>query len=204
MITNASEILQLVQNNELALLDIRPGHAYSNAHVAGAVSAPFSQRGWSTAVKNWVNAQNVQVGLFSDNKLMADTAVKALQAEGVEVSAVFSEGPQGWTQSGLELVSIPDVTVDELRHNLHEWEVIDVREPYEWRSGVIPQALKIPMNQIPQQLESLDKTKKYAIVCASGNRSQSAASYMADQGFKVGNVVGGMSLWIGAGHPVER
>ncbi|PSR24785.1 MAG: hypothetical protein C7B47_14055 [Sulfobacillus thermosulfidooxidans] len=96
------------------------------------------------------------------------------------------------------------MTVDELHQNLHDFVVIDVREAYELRAGTVPGALHIPMGQIQSRVQELDKDRKYAIICQSGSRSASVAGWMSQQGFDVNNVVGGMSLWLGARHPVER
>jgi rhodanese-related sulfurtransferase len=96
------------------------------------------------------------------------------------------------------------LTVDELAQNLENYIVVDVREPYELRSGIIPGAISIPMGQLQQRIAELDKSRAHAIVCASGSRSASVAAWLSQQGFNVANVVGGMSLWMGARHPVQR
>lgn len=197
------ELSQQLEQGQAVLLDIRPGHAYANAHVPRSVSAPFSRTGWGKAVKRWLQGQNVELAILADNRVLAEHAVKALEEEGLTVAHVIDGGIDQWTGAGLNVVSIPDVPVDQLKQELDQWTVIDVREPYEWRSGVIPGALLIPMNQLPDKIAELDKNRRYAIVCASGSRSQAAASFLADQGFQVGNVLGGMSLWLGARHPVE-
>jgi rhodanese-related sulfurtransferase len=60
------------------------------------------------------------------------------------------------------------------------------------------------MGELMERVKELDPSQRYAVVCASGSRSQSAAAWLAEQGYQVANLVGGMSLWIGGGHPVER
>ncbi|MDA8193841.1 MAG: rhodanese-like domain-containing protein [Thermaerobacter sp.] len=203
-ITTVDEIARQVQSEQLTLLDTRPGHAYAKSHVPKSVSAPFSRGGWGKAVKRWLQGQDIALGILADNQMLADASVKALEDEGLAVQAVIAEGIGAWTSAGFDVVAIADISVDQLKNELQQWAVIDVREPYEWRSGVIPGAKLIPMNQLPDKIAELDKSTPYAVVCASGGRSQAAASFLADQGYKVGNVVGGMSLWLGARHPVEQ
>ncbi|MCL8208554.1 MAG: rhodanese-like domain-containing protein [Actinomycetia bacterium] len=199
------EIWQAVSQGDLLLLDVRPQRAYVQGHVPQSVSAPYARAGWGPAVRRWLELQQVPaVAVFADNRILADAAVKALAAEGVAVRAVFDQGPEGWQAAGLPVVAVPDITVDELRRTLDTWTVIDVREPYEWRSGVVPDAVLIPLGQLPERLATLDPTRRYAVICATGNRSQSAAAFLADRGYQVANVLGGMSLWLGAGHPVQR
>ncbi len=80
--------------------------------------------------------------------------------------------------------------------------VIDVREPFEYESGHIPDARLIPLGTLKQEVPKLDKTLRYVIVCRSGNRSGEAARVMSNNGFQnVKNMQGGMLAWQG---PVAR
>ncbi|MCL5116114.1 MAG: rhodanese-like domain-containing protein [Firmicutes bacterium] len=202
----AEELKNLIDANEALVIDVRLGRAFTESHIPGALSAPFSQRGWGAAVAGWLRreAPGKSVVLFGDNKVLAESAQKALDAEQVSVQAIWDGGMGPWAAAGLPIVAVQNVTVDALRQALTDWRVIDVREPYELRSGIIPGAVNIPIGQLTERIGELQPDQRYAIVCASGNRSQSAAAWMAEQGYQVANVVGGMSLWIGGGHPVER
>lgn len=202
----ATELHDFMESSHAIVLDIRLGRAFTEAHVPGALSAPFSQRGWGTQVATWVRqeAAGKPLVLFGDNKVITASASKALEAENLEVSAVWDQGLDPWRSMDLPLVSVESITIDALHGELPTWKVIDVREPYEHRTGIIPGAITIPMGQLADRAGELDKDQRYAIVCASGNRSQSAAAWMAEEGYRVANVVGGMSLWLGAGHPVVQ
>lgn len=188
------------------VIDVRQGRAYTEGHIPGSLSAPYRQQGWAGPVSAWVKQQGdgLAVGIFADNGVVAKASQQALEAEGVAVSAVFDGGMSAWTGAGYAVVAVKSLTVDELAAHLADWTVIDVREPFELRSGMIPGALSIPLGSLEEQAKDLKRDNRYALVCASGNRSQSAAAFLAEQGFDVANVVGGMSLWLGGGHPVER
>lgn len=75
--------------------------------------------------------------------------------------------------------------------------ILDVREDDEFESGHIEGAQHIPLGEIPTSLEKLDKSKEYHVVCFSGSRSAMASKYLAQNGFKVVNVMGGMSAYRG-------
>ncbi|EWT02548.1 sulfurtransferase [Intrasporangium oryzae NRRL B-24470] len=80
--------------------------------------------------------------------------------------------------------------------------VIDVREPGEYVGGHVPGAILMPMAQLPSRVAELDRTRPVWVICASGNRSQAMASYLAHAGFDARTVDGGTSEWIRSGHPV--
>jgi rhodanese-related sulfurtransferase len=203
---NAEELKGWSESEDHLVLDVRLGSAYSEGHIPGALSAPYRQQGWAKMVASWLKQQgsHFEVVLFGDNGVIVRAAHAALEAEGVAAAGLFDAGIAAWKSAGYPVVAVQAVTADELASQLDQWTVIDVREPYEHRSGIIPGAQAIPMGHLEQQAPQLSKDRRYAIVCASGSRSQSAAAYLAEQGFEVANVVGGMSLWMGGGHPVDR
>lgn len=81
---------------------------------------------------------------------------------------------------------------------------LDVRQPEEWREGIIPGSVKIPLGELSAHLNKLDTSKKFIIVCRSGNRSNTAAKMMEGAGFKdLSNFQGGMMAWQSRNYPVE-
>ncbi len=200
----AQDFMEQVQQGTVILLDVNPPHTYSKAHPVGSYNFPFHQRQWGHDVKRALQGQNPPIGIFAENTVIAEAAKNSLLGAGLNVPFVFDQGVKGWEAAGLPVARVHDLTVDELAQNLENYIVVDVREPYELRSGTIPGAISIPMGQLEQRVAELDKSRAHAIVCASGSRSASVAAWLSQQGFNVANVVGGMSLWIGARHPVQR
>ena len=74
--------------------------------------------------------------------------------------------------------------------------VIDVREPYEWAIARIGDARLIPLNSLPQAVNSLARDANIVVYCHHGARSDAAAQWLGDQGFtSVLNLVGGIDRW---------
>ena len=70
--------------------------------------------------------------------------------------------------------------------------ILDVRTVDEYRSGAINKSLNVPLSQIRQFADSLDRSRKYVIYCQTGNRS-SVASFMLNQrGFDTVALKGGL------------
>ena len=77
-----------------------------------------------------------------------------------------------------------------------DFELLDVREPYEWAIARLPGARHIPLGTLPDQLGTLDPTRETIVYCKSGMRSTAAAAQLAAAGFgKVANLAGGISRW---------
>ena len=75
--------------------------------------------------------------------------------------------------------------------------LIDVRTVGEFASGSITAAKNIDMMSpdFKKQISALDKSKDYFLFCRSGHRSGQACSIMAEHGFQVYNLNGGVSAW---------
>lgn len=85
-------------------------------------------------------------------------------------------------------------------------QVLDVRTSGEFNAGHIPQALQanwLDKKEFADRTQHLDKSKPVYIYCQVGGRSASAQTYLAEQGYKVINLEGGMSNWKMNNFPVE-
>ncbi len=202
-VRQVEQILESIQSPGTTVLDIRPESAYREGHVPGAISVPFNQQKWAVAVVQWLEQNGAQAVLFGDDVVVAQAAAHALRQLGVQPQAVWEGGPDLWKAHGGAIIAVEHITVDHLRQNLNEYVIVDVREPHEWRLGIIPGAQKIPLGQLSDYLSAFDRGQRYALVCAHGHRSQTAAEVLAQHGLNAASVVGGMALWVRSGHPVE-
>ena len=60
--------------------------------------------------------------------------------------------------------------------------VIDVREPYEYVAGHVPGARLIPLARLPHHSGELPAGEPVYVICASGNRSWTAAQFLIQRG----------------------
>jgi rhodanese-related sulfurtransferase len=93
------------------------------------------------------------------------------------------------------------MTANELKNYLEtgvETVKIDVREAHELVHGMITDAIHIPMQSVPGQLNTLEKHKNDTIIliCRSGKRSEQVGLFLEQMGFNdIVNLVGGMNAW---------
>lgn len=74
--------------------------------------------------------------------------------------------------------------------------IIDVREQWEWDIAHLEGSELIPLSALPAQVQALDPTRAYAILCHHGMRSEMAANWMAQHGFtRLINIDGGIDAW---------
>ena len=73
--------------------------------------------------------------------------------------------------------------------------VLDVREVEEFESLHLEGARNLPLSQLADTYEQLDKDQLYYVICKSGMRSARACQFLAEQGYDVINVQGGMTAF---------
>jgi molybdopterin/thiamine biosynthesis adenylyltransferase/rhodanese-related sulfurtransferase len=77
-----------------------------------------------------------------------------------------------------------------------DFTLIDVREPHEYQIAKIPGSILIPLGQLPNRLQELDKNADIVAHCKSGGRSQKAIDLLKQSGFQnVRNMTGGILAW---------
>tara|TARA_B100001540_G_scaffold231687_1_gene205890 strand:+ start:422 stop:742 length:321 start_codon:yes stop_codon:yes gene_type:complete len=94
------------------------------------------------------------------------------------------------------VIEIDVKTLNEKILNKEDFILIDVRTDSEYYLSNIKQAIHMPMNTIPENLESLDKSKEIIIQCKSGIRSEKVCEFLLNNNYKnVKNLKGGIVAW---------
>lgn len=78
-----------------------------------------------------------------------------------------------------------------------EISLVDVREGDEWQAKHVEGAIHVPLSDLSKAKENLNKEQEYYVMCHSGARSATACQLLAKEGYKVTNVMGGISAWRG-------
>jgi molybdopterin/thiamine biosynthesis adenylyltransferase/rhodanese-related sulfurtransferase len=95
--------------------------------------------------------------------------------------------------------TIPEISPHELKQRMdagEPFELIDVREPFEYEIARIEGAKLIPLGEIAQRLDDLEREQPIIVHCHSGKRSAQAVRLLQQRGFaKVYNLGGGIDAW---------
>lgn len=83
--------------------------------------------------------------------------------------------------------------------------ILDVRDPESYKKEHIPGAKNVPLTELAKHLGSLPKDKTLVTYCWSLTcwAAPKAALQLAEKGFKVQEMVGGIKEWKGNSFPVE-
>jgi hydroxyacylglutathione hydrolase len=120
----------------------------------------------------------------------------------------LSGGMKAWENAGLPLKRTTQMSVHELKEQLQEVQLLDVRAPDEWAGGHVPGATHFYVADMRDGLDRMagfDKEKPVVTYCDSGYRADIAASLLERYGYRdVRNVPGSWQAWTRSGYEVER
>lgn len=71
---------------------------------------------------------------------------------------------------------------------------LDVRHASEFTHSHLPKAINIPLHEIRMRMKELDNSKQYICYCNTGRRSSAAAFILAQAGYKVSVLNGGVRV----------
>jgi hydroxyacylglutathione hydrolase len=98
-----------------------------------------------------------------------------------------------------------DLKLDDVRKLIDEgYEIVDVREDWEWNKGHVPGARHIVLSSLLSNPSGQKIRDKTIFVCQTGERSSVASEMAVALGTKdVVNFRGGTKAWKDAGLPLE-
>ncbi|HLT00447.1 MAG TPA: rhodanese-like domain-containing protein [Acholeplasma sp.] len=79
----------------------------------------------------------------------------------------------------------------------NDLNIIDVREIDELEEGHIKGVIHMPISKFAANIKKINKDEMYYVICRTGNRSGEVCQVLSKIGYKVTNVLGGMSTYQG-------
>jgi glyoxylase-like metal-dependent hydrolase (beta-lactamase superfamily II)/rhodanese-related sulfurtransferase len=186
------------------VLDTRPAQQFGAGHIPGAVHIALSGQyaSWAATL----------LGLEKDIIVVAEDAAQAEESRmrlarvGIEhASGALAGGMAAWAAEQRPVEQLGQISVEELRQQPGEVQVIDVRRQPEFDSGHIQGAKLLPLHKLDSMLGQVDRQRPAAVLCRTGFRSSIACSLMQRAGFdQVMNVTGGLDAWRACGLPEAK
>jgi rhodanese-related sulfurtransferase len=191
------------QDAGAVVLDLRAPRPFARGHVPGALTMQFNRADLADRAELLLPRDRPLV-VHAEPAPIARVAVDLLAAAGFDVLGSLDGGLAAWRAAGRPAAELPLIDVDELHARLGELEVIDVREPFEYRHGHVPGARLLPSGEAWSRLDEPAADRPPAVICGDQTRSAAVASMLLHAGRDARLVMGGMVDWLERGYPVER
>lgn len=181
------------------ILDTRNPDDFEKGFISGSLNI-----GLNGQYAVWVGTLidiNKPLVLITENGKEEEAVLRLARVGYENVTGYLKGGVQAWPE---KLDTVNSIVATEVEAQIKKGvDVLDVRKPGEWNTSHAKEAEFLPLADMPDNLEQLDKNKPYVVHCAGGYRSMIACSLMKQKGFKnVTNVYGGFSAMLATGLPV--
>jgi hydroxyacylglutathione hydrolase len=201
--------LERALRSKATIVDTRTAQRFATGHIPGTVNIPLN--------KSFLNWSGALIPLDRDFYILSDRdtdeAVKEILGELCKIGLTRVRGIfrreviNDWKARHGALEKVAQTTPGELRDGSdgNAVQVIDVRNPDEWKHGHLPGAVHIPLAALPERFDELDASVPIVLHCKGGGRSSIAASYLQSKGLSnVSNLAGGYEAWVAEGLDTVR
>ncbi len=188
------EEMQEKTQNGAKLLDIRVTEQFWTEHLPGSQSVPLGLGQFGATAALFVLPENPIILVASNLEEIkaAQNGLGVIGRYNVAGYALFEKLAKQ-AQNSLDKLYSAQELVSKFSGDMPV--VLDVRDPGEFAVDGLANAINIPLRKLPSQLGDLEQVRDQLLVvmCAAGNRSSVATSYLENQGWKFArNLKGGM------------
>ena len=181
---------EMKQNH--VIIDTRNDGAYAEGFVEGSYNIKISKN-FATWM-GWVMDYDENFVIIAEHDQIEDLTRKLMRI-GLDNFKGYITAEQ-LANFEKDLKSYHHISKDELKENLDDLHVLDVRNNTEFKDGHIPDAQHIFIGKLEDRIEEVPRDKAVVVHCQSGYRSAIAMSMLLRNGFdNVKNYAGGWAEW---------
>jgi glyoxylase-like metal-dependent hydrolase (beta-lactamase superfamily II)/rhodanese-related sulfurtransferase len=197
------EDLERCLREDAIVIDGRPPEVFASGHLRGSINVGLDGR-FAEYAGDVVRPGQPLVVVTDEGRetearvRLARIGFDRVRGAVVDVARLLADRPDLAAQ-GVRLAVRDLASWRDEEPNL---QILDVRNPSEHESGVVPGATCVPLARLLECLRDLDATAPTVVYCAAGYRSSIAASLLRTVGFtQVADLQGGYDAWASAGLP---
>lgn len=194
----------LAEETGAVVLDVRHQNEYVKGHVPRSIFI-----GLDGGFAPWVGSLIADVEqpiLLIAPEGRESEAITRLSRVGFDKTLGYLKGGfTAWKESQKEFDSIDQMTADELKADLENHVVYDVRKPGEFEAEHLPKAENTPLDFLNDHMGQIGQAGPLVIHCAGGYRSVIAASILKSRGIhQITDLIGGFKAIKEAGMEVTQ
>ena len=197
-VTTPGFVKKNLADHGVVVIDVRPPAEVAKGHISGVVSWPLAELdGLRSVLPEKKNAPIVLFGTGSDK------AAATIISWGYRGVRVLPGDLEAWRKSGgavssgaasRQVVYVPKaqpgvILPDAFRKLVGEAgkgvTLVDVRHEDEFREGHVPGSINIPVDDLEEELDSLNRDDEIILYCNSGARAEMAYNLLKNEGYKV-------------------
>ena len=177
-----AQFKEAMQEENVILLDSRLHQHFAKGHLPNSINIGLKGffEVWASAL---IKDLNHPILLITAPDKAEETILHLARVGFENILGHLDGGFRTW-KNALETVEMINNSCPiQLRGDLSQMAIIDVRSEAEYKRGHISNAQNIPLEQLESTLNQLDRNTEYFVYCQSGYRSMIATSILKKAGF---------------------
>jgi glyoxylase-like metal-dependent hydrolase (beta-lactamase superfamily II)/rhodanese-related sulfurtransferase len=192
----------LAEETGAVVLDVRHQNDYVKGHVPRSIFIGLDG-GFAPWVGTLIADVEQPILLIAPEGRESETITRLSRVGFDKTLGYLQGGFTAWKESQKEFDSIDQMTADELKADLNNQVVFDVRKPGEFEAEHLPNAENTPLDFLNDHLAQIGQAGPLVIHCAGGYRSVIAASILKSRGIhQITDLIGGFKAIKEAGMEV--
>ena len=185
-----------VKESGSKIVDIRNQRSFLGEHIEDSLYVEPSS---ITSFLNWFISTEEDIIFVTENqeaeylnKLYLDMRRVGYRGE----LSFLANGLDDWNKESRKVKASKYTLADEIKGKINELTILDIRKESEFKDiDPIKGSITIPMEEIKNRYSELPKDKTIYVVCASGIRSTTVASFLEQKNIKTSILLGGIEAY---------
>jgi hydroxyacylglutathione hydrolase len=183
--------------DDVILVDARTKEGYIGGHIPGSI---FLSKDNLTAFLGSMYFPDDKLAFVIDGSMgeMEEIYWYCRRIGFDNMLGYLPEGIEIWQEKGNDIHKLPTVTAREYKEmdKGDDFILLDIRDAEEIEEGDPSEnRVNIHLKSLYENLDKLDRNKTIYVLCGSGNRATTAASYLKFEGFNAAVITGGVRMY---------
>lgn len=170
-------------DNGAIIIDTRDAATFAKGFIPGSINI-----GLKGEFAPWVGLlidMDVEILFIADKGKETEVVTRLARIGYENVKGTLEGGFETWLKNNLFTEEIESVDAYDFNflYNSHDYKTIDLRRPAEIAKENINRTYSIPLEELQDRIDELDKNAKYLLFCVGGYRSMVAASILKKHNF---------------------
>lgn len=183
--------------DQVLLIDVRSKEGYIGGHIPGSI---YLSKNNLTAFLGSIYLPDDRIGFIIDGQVgeMEEIYWYCRRIGFDNIVGYLPNGIEMWQQNGNEVDKLSTISAREYKKMKKgdEMVLLDIRDSEDIVEGDPDEnRVNIPLKSLYESIDKLDRDKTIYVLCGSGNRAATAASYLKIEGYKSVVITGGIRMY---------
>lgn len=177
---------------EQVLLDVRSKEAFIERHIPGSHYLSMSNLSTYLGTLFAFDTPIVLIVEDANPDFLEEVKRQMLRVGFDRLEGYLEGGVESFAKDESTLQTMPTIQMEALKELQEGFVILDIRDGEQVPEWMEDKTVRIPLKELYKRYDELDKDLVIYTLCASGNRSATASSFLINHGYETAVIAGGV------------